>query len=188
MKKSNSIRSGIPPLFFTVSANGSSFAVQDGDDQSPATISSVVSSNDLSESQILQTENSVSVNMPHVDLETEGLQPLAGVSFTINNTDSILNTHHGVTQLESRTVDSVYVQMTGAGVQITSMIDDEESENTFSYTFDPPEQTQIVENDPGFQLVDGETIHGTVFKNNAIDSEGNELPTGYSWSGHKFAS
>ncbi|WP_282837289.1 hypothetical protein [Microbacterium flavum] len=107
-----------------------------------------------------------------------------GISFSIDYVSEQAETEEdGLTVLRGQD-DTVaaYVQPTGFGVRVLTAISDSTAPTSYDYTFDVPENTQLVESEYAYYLESGDDLLGTVYKPWATDAQGNSVPTTYSWS------
>lgn len=79
-----------------------------------------------------------------------------------------------------------YIQPTFNGVRVLTAIGSSDAPEDYSYTFDVPDGTQLVESHEGnlYSLVDPEGLRiGTFSAPWAVDSAGKSIETSFSWSG-----
>lgn len=105
-----------------------------------------------------------------------------GTSFSVDYATSTDMTVDGLTVLGTETPDVMaYVQPTAMGVRVITAIASSDAPSDYSYSFDVPSDTQLVEGSSGFYLESGTDVLGTILPAWATDSSGNPVTTSYSW-------
>lgn len=106
-----------------------------------------------------------------------------GIDFTIDYATDFGAASDGINVLESD-ADSVraYVQPTPSGVRVLTAIASADAPESYSYTFDVPEGSRLIDSATGgYYLEAGSDVLGSLSAPWALDSAGNKLPTHYTW-------
>lgn len=120
---------------------------------------------------------------PSVKVEADG-ERATGIGFAI---DYAVGTAHdsGVFEVLATEHEEVaaYVQGTTSGVRVLTAISSVDAPSEYSYTFDVPKGTELVESAGGFRIQPpGEVPRGFIRPAWALDSAGKSLETSYTWS------
>lgn len=114
----------------------------------------------------------------------EGGHVSAGVDFSIDYAKTSTARPDGSVEFTTgQPFTSGLVQPTGAGVRVLTVISDPQATSAFSYTFDVPQGTTLERSATGYHLKSETVLYGSLRLPWAVDAEGIQLPTWYTWSG-----
>ena len=127
------------------------------------------------------SEGAPAVSVAEPDNADGVLSP--GISFTVDYATDIAAKSAGITTLGTDDDDvAAYVQPMASGVRVLTAIGSPDAPTSYSYTFDVPADTVLSENGAGYYLESGSETIGALQPAWAADSEGNSIPTEYSWA------
>ncbi|GAB3125162.1 hypothetical protein [Glaciibacter psychrotolerans] len=121
------------------------------------------------------------------DLAPDGLGVTFGISFTVDYATESDSVDSGLTVLTTTSDDvSAYVQPMATGVRVLTAIASAEAPGDYTYTFDVPEGTSLVEGVGRYYLSDDDRVLGALLPPWAVDAAGESVPTSYSWADGKL--
>ncbi len=103
-------------------------------------------------------------------------------SFTVDYATAVLGAEDGIAALGAEEAGvTAHVQPTGSGVRVLTVISAASAPESYAYTFDVPETTQLADHGDTYYLVDDSGVYGAIMKPWATDADGDPVPTRYTW-------
>lgn len=120
---------------------------------------------------------------PEVSVE-EASDLTTGIDFTIDYASGGMEQSGEFSVFPTQHDDvAAYVQGTPSGVRVLTAIASEDAPSEYSYTFDVPDGTVLVESEGGYRIQPpNEAPRGFIRPAWALDSAGNALETSYEWN------
>ncbi|MBD8704920.1 hypothetical protein [Frigoribacterium sp. CFBP 13712] len=110
-----------------------------------------------------------------------------GITFSVDYATKQVGTDSGLQILETTSENaSAYVQPLASGVRVLTAIESAEAPSEYSYSFDVPAETVLNEGANGYYLESGEDVLGVLAHPWAVDADGQQLPTSFTWESGKL--
>lgn len=105
-----------------------------------------------------------------------------GVSFSVDYATGSTPASEGMSVLETdHSGVQAVVQPTVFGVRVLTTIASSDAPSSYAYTFDVPEGTDLVQSELNYYLEAGDDVLGQIQFPWAVDADGVQVPTSYSW-------
>lgn len=105
------------------------------------------------------------------------------LSFSVNYATAEVTNSDGVREFQTTSDDATaYVQPLTSGVRVLTEIGSARAPDSYSYTFDVPKGTVLSDAQDGYYLESGDDLLGKIALPWAVDANGAQLHTTYSWN------
>lgn len=122
---------------------------------------------------------------PTVEIDEIPESGALSVEFSVDYAVEALPEQDGITPLTTNWPSVVaHVQPTGAGVRVMTAIADDSAPESYDYTFNVPDGTELTDRGDFYYLEHGDDLYGSLQEAWAIDAEGKSIPTNYTWDGN----